>query len=104
MNEAADAGETVTGVVGMGKRLVGGIARQAFGQGAISPASENLQRKLLTLQGQVGPILLNEKRLSETERERLRKIVGEVDAWTDETSLRESLKDLIRFLKQHGAK
>jgi hypothetical protein len=43
-------------------------------------------------------MILNEKRLSETERERLKKIVGEVSAMTDEVDLRESLKSLVQFL------
>ncbi len=96
LKEAAQAGESITGAWGAAKSWGGGLARQ--GGLDISPRAANLQRRLLALQGQVGPMIMNEKRLSETERERLKKIVGEVSAMTDEIDLRESLKTLVEFL------
>jgi hypothetical protein len=89
-------GETITGVVGTAKRLGGGLARQAGIP--VSDRAERLQRLLETLQGQMGPIILNEKRLSETERERLERIVGNVSPTMDEQALRTALADLVDFI------
>ena len=89
-------GETITGVVGTAKRLGGGLARQAGIP--ISERAERLQRLLETLQGQMGPIILNEKRLSETERARLERIVGNVSPTMDEQALRSALADLVDFI------
>ncbi len=89
-------GETITGVVGTAKRLGGGLARQAGIP--VSERAERLQRLLETLQGQMGPIILNEKRLSETERERLERIVGKVSPTMDEQALRSALADLVDFI------
>ncbi|KKL15745.1 hypothetical protein LCGC14_2502520 [marine sediment metagenome] len=89
-------GETITGVVGTAKRLGGGLARQAGIP--VSERAERLQRLLETLQGQMGPIILNEKRLSETERARLERIVGNVSPTMDEHALRSALADLVDFI------
>lgn len=101
--DAAEAkGEEVTGVTGAAKRLFAPIARQ--GGYEISPMAENLQRKLQILQGVMGPLILNEKRLSESERERLNQIIGSVDWRTDQTSLREMLKEMAGFLGEQNGK
>jgi hypothetical protein len=89
-------GETITGVVGTAKRFGGGLARQAGIP--VSDRAERLQRLLETLQGQMGPIILNEKRLSETERARLERIVGNVSPTMDEQALRTALADLVDFI------
>ena len=96
INDAAQAGETITGAAGTAKRLGGGVARQL--RFPVSGRSEALHRKLTTLKGIVGPLILQEKRLSETERKRLDDIVGNVDAFTDDQALRESLQEVVRFL------
>lgn len=90
------SGETVTGIAGTAKRLAGGLARQAGIP--VSEQSARLQRLLETLQGQMGPIILNEKRLSETERARLERIVGSVSPTMDEQALRSALADLYDFI------
>ena len=94
------SGENITGVVGTAKRFGGGLARQAGIP--VSERAERLQRLLETLQGQMGPIILNEKRLSETERARLERIVGNVSPTMDEQALRSALADLVDFIASVG--
>ncbi len=102
LNQAKARGETITGVSGFLKRQGGGFARQAGVP--ISAASENLQRKLRTLQGILGPIILSEKRLSETERANLRQIIGEVSPGMDDKSLVNSLRQIADFMKTFESK
>ena len=100
LTEAKKEGETVTGVQGWLKKKGGGFARQAGIP--VSSRSERLSRLLETLQAQVGPLILNEKRLSETERARLSRIVGDVNPSMDDVALRESLLDILNFIEQAG--
>ena len=103
-----NAGENITGVVGTAKRLGGGLARQALGKegaaaiGMGSSSAKDLHRLFETLQAQMGPIILNEKRLSETERQRLMNIVGSVTPLLDEQDLRSGLADLFDFLMEYN--
>ncbi len=108
LNKAKKSGRTITGIVGTGKRLGGGLGRQVLGDelaGAIGlgdTAAKDLHRLFQTLQGQMGPIILNEKRLSETERQRLMDIVGGVVPESDEKDVRSGLADLYDFIMQYG--
>lgn len=102
LNEAGAANETVTGVVGTAKRLGGGLARQAGMP--VSPRAERLSRSLERLQAMVGPAILADSRLSDTERARVEQIVGTVSPQTDDVALRESLSDLARILSRISGK
>jgi len=57
------------------------------------------RQNLKKLQATLGPVILQEKRLSDTERERLMDIVGGLNSKTDEPVLRETLIDLVRSLE-----
>lgn len=92
----------ITGVVGTAKRLSGGLARQALGEGAVSPAAANLQRLLLTLQAQVGPLILNEKKITDVERQRLNDIVGSVEPFMDDVELQDALVSLFDFIIKYS--
>lgn len=100
LNEAQAEGDTVTGVVGTAKRLGGGLARQAGVP--VSPRAERLSRSLERLKAIVGPSILQDTRLSDSERKRIEQIVGGVDPQTDDVALRESLADLTRILSKIG--
>lgn len=102
LEAAARDSETITGLAGTARNLGGGLTRQAGIN--VSPKAERLNALLTTLQGQLGPILLNEKRLSETERQRLREIVGNVSPTMDEVALRERLADIVDFIEAAGKK
>lgn len=96
LTEAKREGDTVTGVVGTAKARFGGLGRQAGVD--VSPRAAKLSRKLETLQGVMGPIILGEKRLSETERQRLNRIIGSVNIYTDEVDLRNAMIEMLDFL------
>ena len=102
LNDPANQGGfgEVTGVVGTAKRLGGGLARQAGIP--VSEAASNLHRLLLTLQGQMGPIILNEKRLSGPERKRLEDIVGSVTPTMDIVEMRAALASLYDFIEKYS--
>ncbi|MFQ5624635.1 MAG: hypothetical protein ACE5FS_14715, partial [Paracoccaceae bacterium] len=97
LEEAEKAGEAVTGVVGFGKKVAGGLARQAGIP--VSPLAKKLDNQLEALKGILGPIILNEKRLSESERARLDKIVGGISPGMDEVDLRNQLLEVTRILQ-----
>ena len=88
------------GVRGVAKKILNPLARQA-GIPA-DTGSEVLDRQLKTLQAIVGPIILQEKRISDTERARLKEIVGDLSVMTDELSIRESMGELLDIIEGIG--
>lgn len=100
LNQAAEEGDTVTGVVGTVKRYGGGLARQAGMP--VSPRAEGLSRALERLQAIAGPALLADSRLSNDERKRVESIVGNIDPMTDDVALRQSLAELATIIDSLG--
>ena len=96
LNQAAAEGDIVTGVVGTAKRFGGGLARQAGVP--VSPRAEGLSRALERLQAIAGPALLADTRLSDDERRRVKDIVGNIDPFTDDVALRQSLAELAAIV------
>jgi hypothetical protein len=98
MNDAKKAGEDITGIVGTLKSKGGGFARQAGVP--VSTRASRLDKALKALQAQVGPAILNEKKLSNDERARLAKIVGDLDFGSDEIEIRDSLAFLVGIINK----
>ena len=96
--EAYKEGETITGIAGTAKSKGGGLARQ-FGAN-ITERSNTLERKLEVLKALLTPIVLNEKRLSDQDRARLDKIVGNVDVFTDDVALKQALIEIVETLQR----
>lgn len=96
LKEARSTGEIITGWRGALKAATGSVARD-FGV-PVSPLAEQLDARLETLAASLGPDLLNEKKITDQERKRLTKIVGDVSATTDELSLLNKLQDMDQFL------
>jgi len=104
LDEAREAGETITGIPGALKRTAGGLARQSGVP--VSTRSESLSRQVEVLKSQVLPALLNEggKQISDADRRRLDKMVSSFDgffagAQVDEEGLRASLADMLSFIE-----
>ena len=102
LNQAAEEGDIVTGVVGTAKRFGGGLARQAGVP--VSPRAESLSRALERLQAIAGPALLADSRLSDSERSRVEAIVGNIDLFTDDVALRQSLAELATIVQSLDGK
>ncbi len=102
LNQAAEEGDIVTGVVGTAKRFGGGLARQAGVP--VSPRAEGLSRSLERLQAIAGPTLLADSRLSDNERRRVEAIVGNIDPFTDDIALRQSLAELAAIVQSLDGK
>ena len=98
LEEAKKANEQITGIIGTAKARGGASIARQFGAN-VSTRAEELDRNLKKLQATLGPVILQEKRLSDTERERLMDIVGGLNSKTDEPVLRETLIDLVRSLE-----
>lgn len=94
--EAGEAGDTVTGPIGFSKSEFGGLGRMAGLP--VSLRSEMLRRRLATLQTQIGPRLLQEKRLSNDERARIKEIVGDQSLFNDDQSILQAMLDLESIL------
>ena len=96
LEEAAKAGETITGVEGTAKKTLGPLARQAGIP--ISPRAERLQRSLNSLKALVSPAIMGETRLSNEERAKLDKLIGDVDPFMDDVALRDALANILDLL------
>lgn len=93
----------ITGVPGAAKAKFGGLARQAGMP--VSPKASLLRNKLETLKGIITPMLMNEKKVTDAERERIDRVVGNMDVWTDDVDIMSGMSELETFLDQHyGAK
>lgn len=105
MEEAQQQGERLTGVVGAAKRVGGPIVRQIPGlETAISGRSSRLANQLELLTAKVAPLVIEGGKLSNEERARAERIVGQLSAWTDDVELRSRLSDLASFLNQMQTK
>ncbi len=96
INESEKMGDTVTGIVGSAKAELGGLARQAGID--VSPRAGELKQKLELLQAQLVEPLLNEKKITDAERETIKRLVGDVSAAQDSISLRSKIKVLAEEL------
>ncbi|MFV2055409.1 MAG: hypothetical protein ACC707_03035 [Thiohalomonadales bacterium] len=96
INESEKMGDTVTGIVGSAKAQLGGLARQAGID--VSPRAGELKQKLELLQAQLVEPLLNEKKITDAERETIKRLVGDVSAAQDSISLRSKIKVLAEEL------
>lgn len=96
LNEARTAKENITGIEGWVKKEFGGYARQAGVP--ISPLASRLARNIELLKALAAPGILQESRLSNEERSRLDRIIGEVHPAMDELELRQALADVADLL------
>ena len=92
------------GFVGAVKSITNPIARQ-MGIPAES-STEQLKRKLALLSTVMAPIITNEKRITDTERTRVDKLVGQIGVLEDDIAIREILTEIVMFIqsKQGGQK
>jgi len=96
--DAKKSGENIAGLEGHLKQKYGGYARQ-FGF-PISTRSKTLHRTLLKLQGVVGPMLLNEKKLAVSERQRLVDMIGDLSTGeNDAEAIAKSMSELLDYME-----
>ncbi len=92
----------VTGLAGTLKAQFGGVARQLGVP--VSSRAKQLQRGLETIKAIALPYVLGEKgrSLSDADRNRLDRIVGTLDALSDEQDIREAIVNVINIVERAG--
>lgn len=98
LNEGEKEFGGVTGVVGTGKAMFGGVARQ-IGL-PVSTRAKQLDRQLELLKAQAVRYVLGEsgRALSDADRRRLDKIAGQLDVFTDAQDIREVVSSVIEIV------
>lgn len=98
LNEAESAGETITGAVGQAKAVGAGMARQVGIP--VSDRARQLRAKVEEIKALAAPAVLGEKgrTLSDTDRGRLDRLVGELDYGMDDVALRGAFLEVRKLL------
>mgnify|MGYP001604438371 FL=1 len=101
MNDAASRSATITGPVGQAKAKFGAVVRMAGYP--VESDSKLLSAKLTELKGLIGPIILNENKITDTERAALTEITGAVRWDIDDQDLTIMLLNVVDILEKYSA-